>query len=134
MRYVYQQYQASRSVARKERAMQISEYKFGSITIGDKTYTSDVIIAADKVIDSWWRKQGHSLHIDDLDQILEARPDLLIIGTGCFGRMQVPDETKSYLQQQGIEIRQEKTDEAVRVFNHLQKEYARIVAALHLTC
>lgn len=114
--------------------MNISDYKFGSIVIDDKTYTSDVIIAPGQVIDSWWRKQGHSLHVDDLDDILEARPELLIIGTGYFGRMQVPDETKDMLQQQGIEIRQAKTSDAVREFNQLQKEYARIVAALHLSC
>jgi len=114
--------------------MQISEYKFGSIAIDDKTYTSDVIIAPDKVIDSWWRKQGHNLDIDDLADIIATRPDMLIIGTGYFGRMQVPDETKQYLQQQGIEFRQAKTSDAVRELNRLQKEYARIVAALHLTC
>ncbi len=115
-------------------AMRISDYEFGRIAIAGKSYTSDVIIAPEQVIDSWWRKQGHNLQIEDLDDIVNAKPDLLIIGTGYYGRMQVPNETKQYLEEQGIKVLQAKTGDAVTEFNRLQKEYARIVAALHLTC
>lgn len=114
--------------------MRISEYEFGRIAIADKTYTCDVIIAPEQVIDCWWRKQGHNLQIEDLDDIVSAKPDMLIIGTGYYGRMQVPDETKQYLEEQGIKVIQAKTREAVTEFNQLQKEYARIAAALHLSC
>ena len=114
--------------------MQISDYEFGRITVADKTYTSDVIVAPEQVIDSWWRKQGHILQIEDLDDIVNAKPDMLIIGTGYYGRMKVPDETKRYLEEHGIKVFQAKTRDAVSEFNQLQKEYARIVAALHLTC
>jgi hypothetical protein len=48
--------------------------------------------------------------------------------------MQVADETRQYLKEQGIKVRQVKTGDAVTEFNALQKECARIVAALHLTC
>ena len=114
--------------------MRISAYEFGRIAIADKTYTSDVIIAPEQVIDAWWRKEGHNLKIEDLDEIVNAKPELLIIGTGYYGRMQVPDETKQYLEKRGIKVLQAKTRDAVTEFNQLQKEYARIVAALHLTC
>ena len=114
--------------------MRISEYEFGKIAIENKTYTSDVIISPELIIDSWRRKQGHNLDISDLDDILKAKPDMLIIGTGYYGRMQVADETRQYLKEQGIKVRQVKTGDAVTEFNALQKECARIVAALHLTC
>jgi len=115
-------------------AMRISDYEFGRIAVADKTYTSDVIVAPEQVIDSWWRKEGHILQIEDLDDILNTKPDMLIIGTGYYGRMQVPDETKQYLEERGIKVLQAKTRDAVTEFNQLQKEYACIVAALHLTC
>jgi hypothetical protein len=114
--------------------MRISNYEFGKIAIADKIYTSDVIIAPEQVIDSWWRKQGHNLQIEDLDDIVKAKPELLVIGTGYYGRMQVPLETKQYLKEQGIKVLEANTRDAVTEFNELQKEYARIVAALHLTC
>jgi hypothetical protein len=114
--------------------MRISAYEFGKIDMADKTYTSDMIVTPEQVIDSWWRKQGHYLQIEDLDDIVNAKPDILIIGTGYYGRMRVPDDTKQYLEAQGIKVLQVKTRDAVTEFNQLQKESARIVAALHLTC
>jgi hypothetical protein len=48
--------------------------------------------------------------------------------------MQVPEETLASLGAAGIDVRVLKTDRAVAEFNRLQREYASIVAALHLTC
>jgi hypothetical protein len=48
--------------------------------------------------------------------------------------MQVPAETLDTLRSAGVDVRVEKTGEAVSEFNRLQRECARIVAALHLTC
>ena len=114
--------------------MKINAYQFGKITIDGNSYTTDVIVSPQGVKDSWWRKEGHRLHIEDLDAIESERPDLLVIGTGFYGRMVVPEKTRQYLQSKGIKVHTLQTSDAVREFNALQKEYARIVAALHLTC
>jgi hypothetical protein len=113
--------------------MKIEHYSFGKIIIDGKTYTSDVIIYPEKVDSSWWRKQGHSLHIDDLMNVIADKPELLIVGTGNSGVMVVPQETVSYLKLKGIEVNIARTDEAVKLFNRFQKE-KRTIAALHLTC
>jgi hypothetical protein len=81
--------------------MNISGYRFGTIDIGGKTYTSDVIITPERVIDGWWRQQGHALAVADLDDVMAARPDVRVIGTGYFGRMSVSQETRRYLKEQG---------------------------------
>ncbi len=114
--------------------MKLDDYEFGRITVNGAAYTADLIITPDSIIDSWWRKQGHSLHIDDLDAIVRAKPDVLVVGTGYFGRMTIPNETRKYLDAQGIDLTALKTRDAVDEFNRLQKRYAHIVAALHLTC
>ena len=46
--------------------MLIESYSFGKISINGKIYHSDVIIFPDRVYDSWWRKEGHILHLEDL--------------------------------------------------------------------
>ena len=125
---------ASRPACQSLPAMKISEYEFGKIAVGGSTYSADVIITPDRVIDRWWRRQGHSLAIEDLDAVVLAQPDILVVGTGYYGRMQIPDETRNYLTEKGIELKDANTRDAVSEFNELQKEYARIVAALHLTC
>ena len=114
--------------------MHIDAYEFGRIDIGGKTFTSDVIVTSGEVKDGWWRQEGHELHLEDLEAALHKAPEVLVIGTGYFGRMAVSDDTRSRLQSLGIHVVTAKTSLAVKEFNRLQQEYARVVAALHLTC
>ena len=120
--------------------MKIKHYSFGNITIDGKGYTSDVIIYPDRVDSSWWRKEGHNLQIEDLGDVVKAKPDILVIGTGASGVMEVPKETVTYLESKGIKVYAVRTGEAVDLFNKLQSKSGGggkaevVVAALHLTC
>ena len=114
--------------------MQIDHYRFGHIDIQGRSYDADVIIFPDRVQEHWWRREGHRLVQEDLEAVLAEKPDLLIVGTGYYGRMQVPEKTLDSLATAGIDVRVLKTDQAVAEFNRLQRECASIVAALHLTC
>ncbi len=113
--------------------MKIEHYSFGKITINGKTYTSDVIIYPGRVDSSWWRKEGHYLQVVDLTDVINAKPEVLIIGTGYSGVMVVPKETISHLESKGIEVHVARSEKAVEMFNKLQKEKL-VIAALHLTC
>lgn len=114
--------------------MKINHYEFGRIQIDGKDYKSDVIINKVGVQDQWWRKEGHNLAIEDLNTVVEANPDVVVIGTGYYGRMHVPDTTRKYLVDKGILVEVENTTDAVAKFNALQEGNLRIAAALHLTC
>lgn len=114
--------------------MKITHYEFGRISIDGKDYRSDVIISKEGVQDRWWRKEGHNLAIDDLQYVLQAKPEIVVIGCGYCGRMKVPNATKEYLANKGIRVEIANTSEAAARFNALQRDCARIVAALHLTC
>jgi len=114
--------------------MNIDSYTFGKITIDGRLYTSDVILTPEAVIESWWRKEGHRLDISDLDGILDARPDCLLVGTGYYGRMSIPQETIQYLKSKHIHLESAPTGDALEQLNQLQEQYARVVAAFHLTC
>ncbi len=113
--------------------MKIEHYSFGRITINGKDYSSDVIIYPDRVDPSWWRKEGHRLHIDDLKNILESKPEVLIVGTGAYGTMLVPKETEEYLRGKGIKLIADNTKSACETFNKLS-DSGKVIAALHLTC
>ncbi|TAN45775.1 MAG: hypothetical protein EPN22_01115 [Nitrospirae bacterium] len=113
--------------------MKIEHYSFGKIVIDGKTYTSDLIIYPGRVDASWWRTEGHYLEAADLSDIVEARPDILIIGTGYSGAMTVPDETVRFMASKCIALIVEKTGEAVRLYNKSAKDKT-VIAALHLTC
>jgi hypothetical protein len=113
--------------------MKIGHYSFGRIVIDGKTYTSDVIVYPGRVDASWWRKEGHNLHSEDLKEVMNAKPEVLIVGTGASGVMKVPKETISHLESKGIEVHVAQTEDAVELFNRLQTD-RKVIAALHLTC
>jgi hypothetical protein len=111
----------------------IDAYSFGSITIDGQKYTADVIVYPDRVDAHWWRREGHRLDPADLQGALAAQPEVLVVGTGCYGRMEVPPETAEFVQQQGVKLLATRTGEAVQQYNTLASSQ-RAVAALHLTC
>ena len=113
--------------------MRIQNYKFGSIVISGKTYNSDVVIFPDKVQDQWWRRSGHELHVEDLNDVFAFDPEVLIVGTGFYGLMRVLPETQQRLASIHCELVAEKTGEACREYNQ-RSTVQRVVAALHLSC
>lgn len=112
----------------------INSYDFGRIIVDGQRYTSDVIVLPDRVKDSWWRREGHRLHIEDIERVIQKeKPDVLVVGTGYSGLMRVLPETEKYLKSNGIELIAQSTREACETFNRLVKS-KRVMAALHLTC
>jgi hypothetical protein len=115
--------------------VRIESYEFGSITVDGETYTSDVIISPEGVNTSWWRVKGHELCCADLEPIWQAKPDILIIGTGAYGVMRVLPEADELMRKRCAQVHVLPTTEAWERFNELsQQEKGRVVAALHLTC
>ena len=113
--------------------MKITSYSFGRLVINGKTYTSDVVIYPGRVDSSWWREEGHRLQPADLTAVINARPDVIVIGTGASGVLAVPEETSSVITSKGIEVRIARTGKAAEIFNSLQGKKI-VIAALHLTC
>jgi hypothetical protein len=113
--------------------MIIDSYSFGSINIDGKNYRSDVIIFPYKVSSKWRRKSGHLLAEEDIGEILNYMPEILIIGTGASGLMKVDQKLKDKLNSLGIEFIIKRTAEAVDEYNELERK-DRAVCAFHLTC
>jgi len=112
----------------------IEAYDFGRIVIDGIAYSEDVIIVGDKVQSNWWRKHGHALEVSDLQEALSKfTPEAVIVGTGYFGMMRVPRETREYFETKGIQFLTEGTKKACELFNSLSKS-KRTLAGLHLTC
>ena len=111
----------------------IEQYRFGKITINGQIYQKDIIIFPDRIMPNWRREQGHILSWGDLAEVINAKPEVLVIGLGMFGRMTVPKKVIENLDVEGIEVIAQKTTLACKIFNQRQDQ-DRIVAALHLTC
>jgi hypothetical protein len=111
----------------------IESYGFGRITINGRRYSRDVIIFPDNVKDGWWRKEGHRLSLEDLKDVFEAKPEVLVIGTGYSGLMKVPQEVKDYVKSKNIQLIVENTRKACQTYNRLSRS-RKVIAAFHLSC
>jgi len=112
--------------------MKIQKYKFGNLTINNKTYTKDLIIFPNKIKENWQRKQGHFLQIQDLKEVFQAKPKKLIIGTGSSGMMEIHSNIHQKSAELNIKLLTAHSSRACEIYNK-EKEYNKIMA-IHLTC
>jgi hypothetical protein len=115
------------------RAPEVESYRFGHMVVDGEEHTNDLILLPDRVISNWWRDQGHRLSIADLQEVFNAQPEVLVVGTGANGGMRVPQETRQAIREAGIELEVAKTGQAWKRYNDLQQERAT-AGAFHLTC
>ncbi len=114
--------------------MELTGYSFGRVTVGGQVHTADLVILPDRVVGGWWREEGHSLSVADLAEVFAAKPDVLVVGTGAHGMMDVPQETRQALEAAGIRPVVERTANACETYRRLARAGTRVAAALHLTC
>lgn len=112
---------------------EIQTYRFGHIIIDGAEYNRDVIIFPDHVRSDWRRRDGHSLALEDLVEVLEDDPEVIIVGRGAFGRLKVAEEVHQLMTERGIELLIFRTEEACKVYIEL-REQQRVIAVLHLSC
>lgn len=112
----------------------IDSYAFGKMTVNGKTYRDDLKIVGNRVLPDWWRKKGHLFQVDDLKDIVEARPDVLVLGTGKPGLARAAPELSGYLEQRHIRLIVQPTAKAVGTFNELLSKGEHVAAGFHLTC
>ncbi len=112
--------------------MTIDDYSFGRIVVDGEEHSKDVIILPNRVVPNWWRKDGHSLVIEDLEDVIDELPQTLFVGTGAYGRMHPRPETIEQLKARGVEVETLTTDRAVARYN--DSDTSTTAAALHLTC
>jgi len=111
----------------------IDFYEFGLIIVNGKEYSSDIILFPDSIRSDWWRKRGHELCLEDIADVMNQNPEVLVIGTGASGLVKVLPEVKQAAQARGIKLIAEPTDKACNTYNKLSRSQ-KVVAALHLTC
>jgi len=112
--------------------MKIEAYRFGEIIVDGKVYDHDVILSGSEVR-RWVRRESHNASWEEVEDLLELKPEVVIFGTGAMGVMRVPSEVIDKLRSQGVEVVIEQTERAVEIYNQLSRE-KKVVAALHLTC
>ncbi len=113
--------------------MKIDSYSFGKILIGGITYTRDLKVFHDRVVPDWWRKEGHLLDCEDMEDVFSFKPEVIVVGTGMLGAMRISKRVKEKASEMGIDLLSEKTGKAVEIFNEIS-QFRKAVGLFHLTC
>jgi hypothetical protein len=110
----------------------LEDYRFGRIVVDGEEQTRDLIVLPERTVTNWWRREGHSLAIEDLEGVLDELPERLIVGCGHDGRLHPPRAVIEELESRGVAVEVLHTGDAVRRYGELDEQ--RTAAALHLTC
>ncbi|MEM2974142.1 MAG: MTH938/NDUFAF3 family protein [Candidatus Micrarchaeia archaeon] len=112
---------------------------FGAVMVDGRTYR-DILVIGGKVIErelfrpGWFDDHSHHTVYDhELKELLMGNPEVIIIGSGQSGVLQVPDEVKRVIEKKGIELIVVETQRAIEEYNKLSKA-KRVNALIHTTC
>lgn len=119
----------------------IQEYRFGLINIDGKNYNEDVEVRWTGEILKWQRKESHIVDVEDIERAVEQEPDTIVIGTGESGMAEVTDKAQDLINEKGIRLIIDATEQATKTFNVINEESKeeegeqdRIIGLFHLTC
>jgi len=113
----------------------IDEYHFGKIKINGITYLNDIRISSSgRILPEWWRKKGHRVEIEDLEDILDNDVEIFVLGKGKPGLMKASKDLKQYFVKKSILLVEESTSKAVLRVNKLFTSGQKFAAGFHLTC
>jgi len=107
----------------------INSYEQGSVVIGEERFFSSLIITPAIVINNWPPQSYKDIATHHLEQIIEMKPELILLGTGC--KQHFPD-TDLFLNTAKLNIGFEVMDTgaACRSYNILLQEGRNVAAAL----
>jgi uncharacterized protein len=104
-------------------------YSPGQLRIGERTYSSSVLVTATHLLAPWRPNSVQDLTAADLEPLLELAPEVVLLGTGA--RQQFADPrvlAELHARRIGVEVMD--TAAACRTYNVLVTEGRRVAAAL----
>lgn len=114
--------------------VRINSTEFGSITINNKKYNNDVVVSYKDLVKEGKLQIRHLISKRELVFLLEEEPNVIVIGTGQEGCLQVSSDVFNFSEQKGIEVLSSTTPEAIKKFNQLYASGKRVVGYMHVTC
>lgn len=86
-------------------------------------------------VSAWRERKGHRLSSEMVTGVWDPPVKTLVIGTGVYGRIDVPKRVVKALKERGIgELIVEPTPQACRTYNALAREGRAVALLAHGTC
>jgi len=131
-------YDEVRDHLREVEMARVDSFQFGSIVISGKKYGYDVLLFPDGMVrqrkGELWKFGSHTIKKVDIDELVKAKPEVLIVGTGTNGKARVDPQAEAYAREANIELLVTPSPQAIKHLNQLSDEGKRLSALIHITC
>jgi len=125
----------------KDKAGPIEAFEWGRFQINGQNHSADgegagkdVFVHSVSVL-PWSDRKGHRLKPHMVACILGKEIDILVIGNGVHGAIEVTGKTKKAIRSAGIkELIIQRTPEACQTYNKLFTDGERVALLAHGTC
>jgi|SRR3989344_3748372 len=107
----------------------IQEYKLGAFIVSGRQFIGSIKIIDDKV--RYWERETLVLDVKDIEELLRAQPEFIVIGTGAGGLLKVSDAVRSAINNKGITMITAKTQEAIKRFNEFKEKNKKVAGIFH---
>ena len=112
-------------------ALMIRSVTSAGIVIGEETHARTLAITNEQVLADWPAKAVAELVESDFEELFEAAPELVLLGTGSKVEFAPRELTFAFARRQvGLEVMD--TAAAARTFNVLVGEGRRLAAVLYV--
>jgi len=107
--------------------------------VNNKKY-HQVLIVGDKIEERDREKlrklfdTSHKIGDWEIEKLISNNPEIIVIGTGQDGAMEIDNETLKKLQVNGAEIIFDSTPKAIEIYNEQIKHNNKTNALIHTTC
>jgi uncharacterized protein len=102
------------------------------IRIGDDVFGRTIALTTDAVLEGWPQKSVAELTEADFAVLLDANPEIIVLGTGP-GNIFAPRELVFSMARRGVGFEVMTTAAAARTFNVLAGEGRRVASVLYLS-
>lgn len=116
----------------------IGELIFGSIVVEGKKYRRDILLFADGRVKK--RKGGflkfgsHKIKKQELEELSQGQPEIIIVGTRTSGAAHVAPEAESWAKGKNLSLLVQPSYDAVTRLNELVEQKKEVAALMHITC
>lgn len=117
----------------------IDSTQFGEVIVDGISF-HQVLIIGDSIEERDYKKleelfnTSHEIGDWEMEKLLSNNPEIIIIGTGQNGAMELDKETIQKLQSKGAEIISDSTPKAIEIYNDQVKLGKRVNTLIHTTC
>lgn len=118
----------------------ITHFEWASFTINGQVHNTEQGVGKDIMLSPagltpWKEREGHLLKPKMLKRAVDLHPDVLIVGNGVQGALDVSKKARKYVKEAGIpDLLILKTPDACREYNRQSRQGKRVILLAHGTC